>query len=340
MSVANPPRETARPAEEDAALATVAGETTEPTPAPVVTRIRPPRGWQGINARELWQFRELIYFLAWRDVKVRYKQTLLGAAWAILQPLLMMVIFTIFFAQLAGVPSGGIPYPLFAYAGLLPWTFFATAIAGAGNSVIGSERLITKIYFPRLGVPFAAVGAAVVDFVIALGLLIAMMVYYHDRVAPGPGLLLVPVIFGVILLAGLGVGTLLAALNVAYRDFRYVIPFLVQIWMFATPSVYMQVGEPPRATAERPAAAPAAAGTGAGARPEGGGPSRRPLGPAVRAALALNPMTGLITGFRAAVLGGRIPWGELAGSSACAVLAFLAGCLYFRRVEDAFADII
>jgi lipopolysaccharide transport system permease protein len=211
-------------------------------PAPAgrpITVIIPPRAWQLINLSELWEHRELIYLMAWRDIKVRYKQTVLGAAWAVLQPALMMVVFTVFFGRLAKVPSGDLPYPLFAYAGLLPWTFFATAIANAGNSVIGSERLITKIYFPRLAVPFAAVGAAVVDLAVAFGLLIAMMLYYG--IAPGPGLLLVPVLVGLMILAAVGVGTLLAALNVSYRDFRYVIPFLVQLWMFATPSVYMQV---------------------------------------------------------------------------------------------------
>ena len=173
-----------------------------------------------------------------RDVKVRYKQTALGAAWAILQPAMLMVVFTIFFGRMANVPTADIPYPLFAYAGLVPWTFFATAITSAGNSVVGSERLITKIYFPRLAIPFAAVGAALVDFFIALSLLVAMMIYYG--IAPGPGLLLVPVFLALLTLAALGVGTLLGALNVYYRDFRYVVPFLVQIWMFATPSVYMQ----------------------------------------------------------------------------------------------------
>ncbi|MFI5459073.1 MAG: ABC transporter permease [Isosphaerales bacterium] len=298
--------------------------------------IRPPQGWQLINVRELWKFRELVYFLTWRDVKVRYKQTVLGAAWAILQPLLMMVVFTIFFGRMAGVSSGDLPYPLFAYAGLLPWTFFATAIATAGNSVVGSERLITKIYFPRLAVPFAAVGAAIVDFLIAFGLLIAMMVYY--RVPPGWGLLLVPAIFGSILLAALGVGTLLAALNVAYRDFRYVIPFLVQVWMFATPSVYMQVADESPVVASRLASPPAGAPTSR--PPDAGEAGKRPLSPAVRAALALNPITGLIGAFRAAVLGGPIPWADLATSSVFSLLAFFVGCFYFRRVEDTFADII
>jgi lipopolysaccharide transport system permease protein len=270
------------------------------------TVIDPPVGWQLLNVRELWAFRELIFFLTWRDVKVRYKQTLLGAAWAILQPLLMMAVFTIFFGRMAGVPSGDWPYPLFAYAGLLPWTFFAAAIAAAGNSVVGSERLITKIYFPRLSVPFAAVGAAVADFAIAFVLLIAMMAYY--RVAPGIGMLLTPMIFGLITLAALGIGTLLAALNVAYRDIRYVIPFLVQLGMFATPTVYMQ----PRAAS----------------------------GGWIQLLLALNPMTGLIAAFRASALGGPIPWGALGLATASVILLFLIGCLYFRKVEDGFADII
>jgi lipopolysaccharide transport system permease protein len=280
-----------------------------PTPitgAAPATLILPPSGWQLVNARELWQFRELIYFLAWRDVKVRYKQTVLGAAWAVLQPAMMMVVFSIFFGRMAGVPSGGMPYPLFAYAGLLPWTFFATAIAAAGNSVVQSERLITKIYFPRLAIPFAAVAAAVVDFLIAFGLLLIMMFYYG--VVPGLGMLLAPVIFGLIALAALGVGTLLGALNVAYRDFRYVIPFLVQVGMFATPTVYMQ---------------PKADATGT-----------------LQALLVLNPMTSLIAAFRAAVLGGPIPWAPLSLASALVAGSFVLGCLYFRKVEDSFADVI
>jgi lipopolysaccharide transport system permease protein len=315
----------------------VAGEEAPRGDDKPVTLLLPPRGWQLINAGELWQFREVIFFLTWRDVKVRYRQTLLGAAWAILQPLLMMVIFTIFFGRMAGVPSGGLPYPLFAYAGLLPWTFFATAIANAGNSVVGSERLITKIYFPRLAVPIAAVGAAVVDFLIAFGLLIAMMVYYRDRAATSLGFLLMPAIFGAILLAALGVGTLLAALNVAYRDFRYVIPFLVQLWMFATPSVYMQVADKPGAEAHEAVSSAVAVPSSPATAPGAGKGTPSGL---VRAALALNPMTGLISAFRASVLGGTIPWGKLVASSTCAVLAFLGGCLYFRRVEEGFADII
>ena len=267
-------------------------------------------------------------------MKVRYKQTLLGAAWAILQPLLMMVVFTIFFGRMAGVPSDGLPYPLFAYGGLLPWTFFSTAIASAGTSVVGSERLITKIYFPRLAVPYAAVGAAVVDFLVAFGLLAVMMAYYQVR--PGPGLLLVPAICLAILLAALGVGSLLAALNVAYRDFRYVIPFLLQVWMFATPSVYMQIPDDSSPVVEVAVASEAKSATPS----QPPGEERHASRGLVRTALALNPMTGLISAFRGAVLGGSIPYGKLAASSACALLVFVGGCLYFRRVEDCFADII
>lgn len=273
---------------------------------PSVTRICPASGWQALNLVELWRYHELLYILVWRDVKVRYKQTALGAAWAVLQPLMMMVVFTVFFGRVAKLPTGDLPYPLFSFAGLLPWTFFATAIASAGNSVVAAERLISKVYFPRLAVPFAAAGAAVVDFVIAFGMLLVLMAWYG--VTPGLSLLLVPLIFAVIVLAATGVGTLLAALNVAYRDFRYVIPFLVQLWMFATPTVYMQVDA-----------------THAG-----------PL----HTLLACNPLTPLIAAFRAACLGGPIDWVAVAGATAAAVVVFLVGCFYFRRVEGDFADVI
>lgn len=283
-----------------------AGAEGFPSTAAGLTVVEPPIGWQVINVRELWKARELIFFLAWRDVKVRYKQTALGAAWAVLQPLMMMVVFSIFFGRMAGVPSGGVPYPLFVLVGLLPWTFFAAAVTAAGNSVVGSERLITKIYFPRLAVPLASVGASAVDFAVACALLGAMMAWYG--VAPGPGLLLAPVAFGLIATLALGLGTLLAALNVAYRDFKYMIPFLMQIGMFATPTVYMD---------------PSAAARGRYAW-----------------LLAINPMTTLVATFRAAVLGGPIAWGSLALAAAASGLAFLLGCLYFRRVEDSFADVI
>lgn len=301
-----------------------------------LTRIRPSRGWQLINARELWQYRELLGFLTWRDVKVRYKQTVLGAAWAVLQPALMMVVFTIFFARMAGVDSGGWPYPLFAFAGLLPWTFFATAIATAGQSVVGSERLITKIYFPRLAIPFASVGAALVDFLVAFGMLAALMAWY--RVPPTWSLLLVPATVLLLSLAALGVGTLLAALNVAYRDFRYVIPFLVQVWMFATPTVYMQpetqtatASDSPRTSETVPTGALQSTTTSASAH-TGASPWR--------ALLNLNPLTGIVAFFRASVLGGPLPWSMVAWSIIEVFAVCLAGCFYFRRVEDSFADII
>ena len=313
--------------------------TAEPPPASAAlprTFIRPPQGWQLLNIRELWQYRELLYFLAWRDVKVRYKQTLLGAAWAILQPLLMMAVFSVFFGRLARVESAGLPYPLFAFAGLLPWTFFSTAISNAGNSVVGSERLITKIYFPRLAIPFASVGAVLVDFFVAFGMLFALMLYY--RVSPGWNILFVPLAVSMFLLAALGVGTLLAALNVAYRDFRYVIPFLVQLWMFATPTVYMQTVAASNAQSgalvvdanslDRQAPAPETASM------HGSTPSW------IKHLLQLNPLTGLIAFFRAAALGGPLPWQSLAFSSAGSAAAFIVGCLYFRRVEDSFADVI
>ncbi len=274
---------------------------------PALVRIGPPRGWQFLNVRELWQFRELLYCLIWRDVKVRYKQTVLGAGWAILQPALMMVVFTIFFGRMARMAEQlTVPYPLFVLAALLPWTFFSTAITQAGNSVVGSERLITKIYFPRLAIPFASVGAALVDFCVACGLLGLMMAYYG--VAPSWQVLLAPLIFAVIGLAALGIGSALAALNVAYRDFRYVIPFMVQLGMFATPTLYCQPG----------------AGSST----------------LVQVLLVVNPMTALIASFRSCVLGGEIPWASLGLAAALSLGLFLAGCLYFRRVEDSFADII
>jgi lipopolysaccharide transport system permease protein len=270
-----------------------------------VTLIVPPRKWQAVNVAELWRFRDLAVQLAWRDVRVRYKQTVLGAGWAVLQPAMMMVVFAVFFGGTGRVSSGDRPYPVFVYAGLLPWMFFAGAVTAAAQSVVGSERLITKIYFPRLAIPFAAVGAAIVDAAIALGLLAGLMAWYG--IGPRPAVVLAPLILGVVALTAAGVGTFLAALNVAYRDVRYVIPFLIQIGMFATPSIYTRADT---------------------------------LSPGVRSLVALNPMVGLVGGFRAATLGGPIPWTDLGVASAIGVGLLLAGCLYFRRVEDSFADTI
>jgi lipopolysaccharide transport system permease protein len=257
------------------------------------------------NFRELWQYRGLLYFLAWRDVKVRYKQTALGAAWALIQPAMLMIVFTSFLGRIAKVPHGDMPYPLFVYLGVLPWTFFATAITASGTSVIGSERLVTKIYFPRLAIPMAAVGAGIVDFLIGLGLLIGMMLYYG--VAPGAGVVLVPLIFLAIVLTALGVGMALAALNVLYRDFRYVIPFMMQVWMFGTPAIYM---------------------------------SSRADNGFVKALLHVNPMNGLVSAFRSACIGEPVNVGQLALLGAAAVLIFLCGCWIFRRLEMRFADVI
>jgi len=282
--------------------------SSEPINEGAPTVIGPPTGWQLINFAELWQFRDLLYFLAWRDVKIRYKQTVLGVLWAVLQPALMMAIFTIIFSVVTETyKRQDVPYYIFVLTALLPWTFFATAIANAGNSVVGSEKLITKIYFPRLAVPFAAVLAAMVDFCVAMPLLIVLFLVHG--IVPGPGIILVPVLFFLLALSAAGVGTLLAALNVAYRDFRYIIPFLVQLWMYATPTIYLEL-EP-------------------GGRFDW-----------VKQLLPLNPMTGLIASFRAVLLDQPIPWAMLGFSTLMAFVFFLCGCFYFRRVEDSFADVI
>lgn len=269
------------------------------------TVIEPAPAWLLINVRELWQFRELLGFLVWRDVKVRYKQTVLGAAWAVLQPALMMVVFTIFFARLANVSTGNVPYPVFVYAGLLPWLLFSNSVSSASQSVVNSERLITKVYFPRLAIPLASVGAAIVDCCVALGLLLILMGWYG--ITPTLNVLLVPIVVACLLLAATGVGTGLAALNVKYRDVRYVAPFLLQMWMFATPSIYLSL--------------------------DAGGSRFAPW-------LALNPLAPLVTTFRAAILGGAVPWAGLLWAALASNLLFVAGCMYFRHFEDRFSDII
>jgi lipopolysaccharide transport system permease protein len=271
-----------------------------------VTIIERRPGWKFVDLGELWRYRELLYFLIWRDVKVRYKQTVLGAAWAILQPLATMVVFSLFFGRLAQMPTGDVPYPLFAFAGLLPWTFFSNAISQAGLSVVGNQNLVTKVYFPRLFIPLGAIGAGVVDFVIAFGMLIVLMLWYG--VMPGWGMLLVPLLTAGLVAATLGVGVFLSALTVAYRDFRYVVPFGVQLWMFATPTIYMR--------------------------------TETFLSPRWNAVLPLNPAYGLIANFRAAVLGEPLDLYSLGVSLGIAAVLLLGGCLYFRRVERSFADII
>jgi lipopolysaccharide transport system permease protein len=272
---------------------------------PPVTVIERRPGWRFLDLGELWRYRELLFFLVWRDVKVRYKQTVLGAAWAVLQPFATMVVFSLFFARAAGADAGDVPYPLFVFAGLLPWFFFSNAVASAGQSVVGNQNLVTKVYFPRLLIPMGAVGAGLVDFAVAFTMLLGLMAFYG--VGPGWGLLLAPLLALALVVAALGVGALLSALTVAYRDFRYVTPFLVQLWMFATPAIYLQ-------------------GDAAG--------------PTARLLLPLNPAYGLIENFRAAVLGGAFNGYSLAVSGGVSLALLALGCFYFRRVERNFADVI
>ena len=269
-----------------------------------VTWIVPVRGWYGLNLRELWAYRELLVVLTMRDIKVRYKQTVLGAAWAILQPFMTMVVFTIFFGHLASMPSDGYPYPVFVYAALLPWMFFANAITSSSNSLVGSAHLINKVYFPRLVIPLSAVGAGIVDFAVASVILLAMMLFYG--VGWSLNLLVAPVLLLSVLFIALGAGTCLSALTVTYRDFRYVVPFMVQVWMFVTPVVYPASLVPTQ----------------------------------WRWLIFLNPMSGLIEGFRAVFLGKAFDFFGLAISSVVAMSLFLVGVSYFERVERRFADII
>jgi lipopolysaccharide transport system permease protein len=271
-----------------------------------VTVIERRSGWAFVDVGELWRYRELLCFLVWRDVAVRYKQTALGAAWAVLQPLATMAVFTLFLGRVSGVASGEVAYPLFVFAGLLPWTFFANAIGSSSQSVVGSQNLVTKVYFPRLIIPISAVGAALIDFAIAFAILVMLMLCYG--VVPGWQALLVPLIVLLLLIAAVGVGTLLAALTVAYRDFRHAIPFAIQLWMVATPTIYLQ-GEDL-------------------------------LDGWVRSLLPLNPAYGLISAFRQAMLGTALDTYALALSATVSVALLLLGCLYYRKVERSFADVI
>ena len=269
------------------------------------TVIEPKKGWVPVDLKEIVSYSEVLYFLAKRDIKVRYKQTVLGGLWAVIQPVCTMVVFTLFFGRLAKIPSDGIPYPIFVYAGLLPWTYFANALAASGNSLVGSSHLITKVYFPRLIIPAASSLAGLLDFFIAMLVLGVLMIYYHF--VPSVGILLFPVLVGLTFLCALGVGLWLSALNVQYRDIRYVIPFLIQVWMFVSPVIYpvsMVQGK-------------------------------------YQWLLALNPMGGVIKAYRASLLG-HIPidW-FLLGLSTAIIFAFLVtGLYYFRRMEKYFADVV
>lgn len=269
-----------------------------------LTVIEPPRGWRMLDWRELWAYRELLWVLTMRDIKVRYKQTVLGAAWAIIRPFITMVIFSVVFGQLAKMPSDGYPYPVFVYAGLLPWTFFATAIGTSGQSLVGSAHLVSKVYFPRLIIPLSSVGAGLVDLLVSTGILMLMMLWYG--VGWSVNLLAAPLLLLAVVFIALGVGTLLSALTVAYRDFTHLTPFVVQIWMYITPVIF-----PVSLVPER-----------------------------WQWLLYLNPMTGLVEGFRSAFLGKPFDLQGLAISFAIAIAFFAAGVAYFEKVERRFADII
>ena len=268
-------------------------------------RIAPSKRWVSLKLRELWEYRELLYFLIWRDIKVRYKQTALGATWAIIQPVFTMLVFSLFFGHLGKIPSDGIPYPIFSFAALVPWTFFANGLGQSSNSLVGNANLITKIYFPRLIVPLASVFSGIVDFLLAFIVLLGMMLYYG--LVPTLHVFWLPLFVVLALVTSLGVGLWLSALNVEYRDVRYLVPFITQFWLFATPIAY------PSSLLSEP----------------------------WRTIYGLNPMVGVVEGFRWALLGtNTAPGPIIAMSSAVAIVVLVTGAFYFRRMEKTFADIV
>jgi lipopolysaccharide transport system permease protein len=270
-----------------------------------VIRIEPSRGWVSLQLKELWAYRELLYFLVWRDVKVRYKQTALGVGWAIIQPVFTMIVFSVFFGRLGKIPSDGIPYPIFSFAALVPWTFFAQGLGQASNSLVGSANLIKKVYFPRLAVPIASVTSGIIDFSIAFILLLGMMLYYG--ILPTLNVIWLPCLLLLTLVTSLGVSLWLSALNVQFRDVRHVLPFLTQLWFFATPIAY------PSSLLSEP----------------------------WRTLYSLNPMVGVVEGFRWALLGTETAPGLMLIVSSLTALALLVGgAFYFRRLEKTFADVI
>ncbi|MCB0070593.1 MAG: ABC transporter permease [Caldilineaceae bacterium] len=278
--------------------------STAPASLPHI-RIEPTHGWVALQLRELWRYRELLYFLTWRDIKVRYKQTVLGAAWAVIQPFMTMVVFSLFFGRLAQIPSDGIPYPIFSYAALVPWTFFANGLSQSSNSLVGSANLIKKVYFPRLAVPIATILSGVIDFVLAFLVLLVMMFFYG--IVPTANVVWLPVFLLLALVTSLGAGLWLSAMNVQFRDVRYVVPFLVQLWLFATPIAY---------------------------------PSTLLTEP-WRTLYGLNPMVGVVEGFRWALFDTRTSPGLTTLLSAVAAVALLVtGAYYFRRMEKTFADVV
>ena len=283
---------------------TQAAVAAEPAESPVV-RIEARRGWLALDLAELWAYRDLIYFFIWRDIKVRYKQTVIGAAWAILQPVLTMLVFSLFFGRLAKIPSEGLPYPIFYYSALLPWMYFATAMQGATNIVVENQRVITKIYFPRVVLPVASVMAGLVDFSISFIVFLALMAFY--RTVPTGAVIWLPFFTLLAVMTALGVGLWLSALNAMYRDVRYVVPFLVQFWMFASPVAYPSSLVPEK----------------------------------WRWLYGLNPMAGVIEGFRWALTGhGQAPGILLAASSAAVALLVLSGLVYYHAMEGTIADVV
>lgn len=276
-----------------------------PHAADAITSIAPSTGWVSLNLGDIWAYRELLYFLVWRDIKVRYKQTALGAAWAIIQPLFTMIVFSLFFGKLAKVPSDGIPYPIFSFAALVPWTFFATGLNLSSNSLVGSANLVQKVYFPRLIIPIATVLSGLVDFAIAMVVLFALMVWYH--IAPSWNAVWLPAFVLLALVTSLGVGLWLSAMNVQYRDVRFLVPFLAQLWMYATPVAY------PSSLLHEP----------------------------WRTVFGINPMAGVVEGFRWALLGVNTkPGPMILASSLAATFLLVSGAFYFRRMERTFADVV
>jgi lipopolysaccharide transport system permease protein len=274
------------------------------TPVDAVVDIEPSTGLRPVNFRELWAYRELLYFLVWRDIKVRYKQTALGAVWAVLQPVMTMVVFAIFLGRLAHVPSDGLPYPLFSFAGLVPWTYFATAVSTGSLSIVGSQQLISKVYFPRLLIPLSSAVTPLVDFAITMLTLVAMLLWY--RVVPGAAVVWLPLFMLLAFATAFATGLWLSTLTVLYRDVRYLVAFLMQFWMFATPVAY-----PASLVPEK-----------------------------WRVVYGLNPMTGVVEGFRWALVGGPAPGPIVAASTAVVVVMLVTGVVFFRRSEGTFADVI
>ncbi len=287
------------------AMAVTTTPTVDVSDIPII-RIQPTKGWVSLGLHELWEYRELLYFLTWRDIKVRYKQTILGAAWAIIQPLMTMIVFSLFFGKLAKIPSDGIPYPLFSYAALVPWTFFATRLNFASNSLVAGARMLKKIYFPRLAMPLAAVLAGVIDFALAFIVLLGMMFFYGTY--PTINVVWLPLLLMLALATALGVSLWLSAMNVQFRDVRYTIPFITQFWLFATPIAY---------------------------------PSSLIENPLWRALYSINPMVGVVDGFRWALLGtDTAPGLSIIISAVVAVSLLISGAFYFRRMEKTFADVV